>query len=238
MGWNGTQGRCETEVSAPKRILVTGGSGFIGSHLSKTLLSLGNDVLVVDNFYSSSRHNVLELLGEPGFELMRHDVTFPLYVEVDQIYHLACPASPVFYQRDPVQTTKTCVHGSINMLGLAKRLRRADPARLDLRGLRRPGRAPAVRVVLGQREPHRHPVLLRRGQAVRGDAVLRLPPAARAAGQGGPDLQHLRPQHAAERRPRGVGLHRRRPCAASRSPSSATARRPGRSATSTTWSTG
>jgi UDP-glucuronate decarboxylase len=87
------------------------------------LLSLGNDVLVVDNFYSSSRHNVLELLSEPGFELMRHDVTFPLYVEVDQIYHLACPASPVFYQRDPVQTTKTCVHGSINMLGLAKRLR-------------------------------------------------------------------------------------------------------------------
>jgi UDP-glucuronate decarboxylase len=78
---------------------------------------------VVDNFYSSSRHNVLELLSEPGFELMRHDVTFPLYVEVDQIYHLACPASPVFYQRDPVQTTKTCVHGSINMLGLAKRLR-------------------------------------------------------------------------------------------------------------------
>ena len=80
-------------------------------------------MLVVDNFYSSSRHNVLELLNEPGFELMRHDVTFPLYVEVDQIYHLACPASPVFYQRDPVQTTKTCVHGSINMLGLAKRLR-------------------------------------------------------------------------------------------------------------------
>ncbi len=123
MGWNGTHGRSETGASAPKRILVTGGSGFIGSHLSKTLLSLGNDVLVVDNFYSSSRHNVLELLSEPGFELMRHDVTFPLYVEVDQIYHLACPASPVFYQRDPVQTTKTCVHGSINMLGLAKRLR-------------------------------------------------------------------------------------------------------------------
>ena len=82
-------------------------------------------MLVVDNFYSSTRHNVVDLLGEPRFELMRHDVTFPLYVEVDQIYHLACPASPVFYQRDPVQTTKTCVHGSINMLGLAKRLRRA-----------------------------------------------------------------------------------------------------------------
>ena len=108
--------------AAPQRILVTGGSGFIGSHLCRTLLSLGHDVLAVDNFYSSSRHNVVDLLGEPRFELMRHDVTFPLYVEVDQIYHLACPASPVFYQRDPVQTTKTCVHGSINMLGLAKRI--------------------------------------------------------------------------------------------------------------------
>jgi UDP-glucuronate decarboxylase len=107
---------------AAQRILVTGGSGFIGSHLCRRLLALGHDVLVVDNFYSSSRHNVVDLLDQPRFELMRHDVTFPLYVEVDQIYHLACPASPVFYQRDPVQTTKTCVHGSINMLGLAKRL--------------------------------------------------------------------------------------------------------------------
>jgi UDP-glucuronate decarboxylase len=109
-------------VMGDKRTLVTGGSGFIGSHLCKRLLELGHDVLVVDNFYSSSRHNLHELLGEPRFELMRHDVTFPLYLEVDEIYHLACPASPVYYQRDPVQTTKTCVHGSINMLGLAKRL--------------------------------------------------------------------------------------------------------------------
>jgi UDP-glucuronate decarboxylase len=106
-----------------QRILVTGGSGFIGSHLCKRLLDLGHEVLAVDNFYSSSRRNVHALLQEPRFELLRHDVTFPLYVEVDQIYHLACPASPVYYQRDPVQTTKTCVHGSINMLGLAKRLR-------------------------------------------------------------------------------------------------------------------
>jgi UDP-glucuronate decarboxylase len=105
-----------------KRTLVTGGSGFIGSHLCKRLLNLGHDVLAVDNFYSSDRHNVLDLLQDPRFELIRHDVTFPLYVEVDEIYHLACPASPVYYQRDPVQTTKTCVHGSINMLGLAKRL--------------------------------------------------------------------------------------------------------------------
>jgi UDP-glucuronate decarboxylase len=102
---------------------VTGGSGFIGSHLCRRLLAQGHDVLVVDNFYSSTRRNILDLLDNPRFDLMRHDVTFPLYVEVDQIYHLACPASPVFYQHDPVQTTKTCVHGSINMLGLAKRLR-------------------------------------------------------------------------------------------------------------------
>jgi UDP-glucuronate decarboxylase len=120
---NMTRGAAAAPQDTPKRILVTGGSGFIGSHLSRRLLAQGHDVLVVDNFYSSSRHNVTDLLNEPRFELMRHDVTFPLYVEVDQIYHLACPASPVFYQRDPVQTTKTCVHGSINMLGLAKRIR-------------------------------------------------------------------------------------------------------------------
>ncbi|HJQ41649.1 MAG TPA: UDP-glucuronic acid decarboxylase family protein [Jatrophihabitantaceae bacterium] len=105
----------------PRRVLVTGGAGFIGSHLTRRLLDAGYEVLVVDNFYSGTRSNVEDLQGEPRFELLRHDVTFPLHVEVDEIYHLACPASPVFYQRDPVQTTKTCVHGSINMLGLAKR---------------------------------------------------------------------------------------------------------------------
>ncbi len=104
-----------------RRILVTGGSGFIGSHLVTRLVNEGNQVLVVDNFYSGSRANLAHLLGHPNLEIMRHDVTFPLYVEVDDIYHLACPASPVFYQRDPVQTTKTSVVGSINMLGLAKR---------------------------------------------------------------------------------------------------------------------
>jgi UDP-glucuronate decarboxylase len=111
-----------TPVSASQRVLVTGGAGFIGSHLCRRLIALGHEVLVVDNFHSSTRRNISDLLGEPRFELMRHDITFPLYVEVDQIYHLACPASPVFYQQDPVQTTKTCVQGSINMLGLAKRL--------------------------------------------------------------------------------------------------------------------
>jgi UDP-glucuronate decarboxylase len=104
-----------------KRVLVTGGAGFIGSHLCERLLNAGDQVLCVDNFYSSTRENIAHLLPQPNFELMRHDITFPLFVEVDQIYHLACPASPIHYQRDPVQTTKTAVHGSINMLGLAKR---------------------------------------------------------------------------------------------------------------------
>jgi len=103
------------------RVAVTGGAGFIGSHLCRRLLDEGYDVLCIDNFYSSTRDNVIDLLGHPKFELLRHDITFPLYVEVDQIYHLACPASPIHYQRDPVQTTKTSVMGSINMLGLAKR---------------------------------------------------------------------------------------------------------------------
>ena len=104
-----------------RRIMITGGAGFIGSHLTRRLLYDGQEVLVVDNFYSGSRANLRDVIGNPRLELMPHDVTFPLYVEVDEIYHLACPASPVFYQRDPVQTTKTSVMGSINMLGLAKR---------------------------------------------------------------------------------------------------------------------
>ena len=103
------------------RVLVTGGAGFLGSHLCECLLQLGADVLCVDNFFTGSKSNIMHLLDEPRFELMRHDITFPLYVEVDQIYNLACPASPVHYQFDPVQTTKTSVHGAINMLGLARR---------------------------------------------------------------------------------------------------------------------
>ncbi len=106
-----------------KRIIVTGGAGFIGSHLCARLLADRNEILCVDNFFTGRRQNVAPLLGNTGFELMRHDVTFPLYVETDEIYNLACPASPVHYQFDPVQTTKTSVHGAINMLGLAKRTR-------------------------------------------------------------------------------------------------------------------
>lgn len=105
-----------------KKILVTGGAGFLGSHLCDRLIERGDEVLCVDNFFTGNKSNIAHLIGHPSFELMRHDVTFPLYVEVDEIYNLACPASPVHYQHDPVQTTKTSVHGAINMLGLAKRL--------------------------------------------------------------------------------------------------------------------
>jgi len=106
-----------------KSVLVSGGAGFLGSHLCERLIAGGHDVLCVDNFFTGTKRNIDHLLGHPRFELMRHDITFPLYVEVDEIYNLACPASPIHYQHDPVQTTKTSVHGAINMLGLAKRMR-------------------------------------------------------------------------------------------------------------------
>src|ERR1700716_3963790 len=106
-----------------KRVLVTGGAGFLGSHLCDALIQKGYDVLCVDNFFTGTRDNIAHLIGQPHFELSRHDVTFPLYVEVDEIYNFACPASPIHYQHDPVATTKTSVHGAINMLGLARRLR-------------------------------------------------------------------------------------------------------------------
>ncbi|WP_416886062.1 UDP-glucuronic acid decarboxylase family protein [Marinospirillum sp.] len=111
------------ELELPKRIMITGGAGFLGSHLCDRLIQQGHEILCVDNFFTGSKRNIEHLMDHPRFELMRHDVTFPLYVEVDQIYNLACPASPVHYQFDPVQTTKTSVHGAINMLGLAKRTR-------------------------------------------------------------------------------------------------------------------
>ncbi|MFC1523680.1 UDP-glucuronic acid decarboxylase family protein [Thermodesulfobacteriota bacterium] len=106
-----------------KRILVTGAGGFLGSHLCDTLVKMGHEVIGVDNFFTGTKQNILHLLNNPHFELLRHDVTFPLYLEVDEIYNLACPASPIHYQHDPVQTTKTSVHGAINMLGLAKRIK-------------------------------------------------------------------------------------------------------------------
>ena len=119
-----------------KRILVTGGAGFLGSHLCERLVELGHDVLCVDNYFTGTKQNVAALLGNPSFEALRHDVTFPLYVEVDEIYNLACPASPIHYQFDPVQTTKTSVMGAINMLKPPSA--RARSANLDERGVRRP----------------------------------------------------------------------------------------------------
>jgi len=110
-----------SDTLSPKRILITGGAGFLGSHLCERLLAAGHEILCVDNYFTGRRRNIAQLLEHPAFELLRHDVTFPLYVEVDEIYNLACPASPIHYQFDPVQTTKTSVHGAINMLGLAKR---------------------------------------------------------------------------------------------------------------------
>lgn len=114
--------RMPRSYDSTKRILVTGGAGFLGSHLCERLLSDGHEVICVDNFFTGTKRNIIHLLDNPLFELIRHDVTFPLYLEVDEIYNLACPASPIHYQHDPVQTTKTSVHGAINMLGLAKRL--------------------------------------------------------------------------------------------------------------------
>lgn len=111
------------KTAGSKRILVTGGAGFLGSHLCERLLELGHEVICADNYFTGSKSNVEHLLKHPYFEVLRHDVTFPLYVEVDEIYNMACPASPVHYQHDPVQTTKTSVHGAINMLGLAKRIK-------------------------------------------------------------------------------------------------------------------
>ena len=110
------------KISNRKRILITGGAGFLGSHLCEKMLEIGYDVLCVDNLYSSTKDNISHLIKNPNFEFLRHDITIPLYVEVDEIFNLACPASPLHYQRDPVQTTKTSVHGSINMLRLARRL--------------------------------------------------------------------------------------------------------------------
>ena len=237
MSQGSVRGRGRVSADGSRRILVTGGSGFIGSHLCRRLLGQGHDVLVVDNFYSSTRHNVIDLLGEPRFELMRHDVTFPLYVEVDQIYHLACPASPVFYQRDPVQTTKTCVHGSINMLGLAKRLGAPILLASTSEVYGDPAVHPQAGVVLGQREPDRRPVLLRRGQAVRGDPVLRLLPPARSCRSRSRGSSTRTARTCCPTMAGWCRTSSSRPCGATRSRSSATARRPGRSATSTTWST-
>ena len=173
-----------------QRVLVTGGAGFLGSHLCDRLLARGQQVLCVDNFFTGTRRNVEHLLDHKRFELMRHDVTYPLFVEVDEIFNLACPASPIHYQLDPVQTTKTSVHGAINMLGSPSASRPSPPG-LDERNLWRSLGASADRSLLGQCQSDRAAFLLRRGQTLRRDAVLRLLAAAQPADQGRAHLQHL-----------------------------------------------
>ena len=177
-----------------KRILVTGGAGFIGSHLCERLLEAGHEVLCVDNFYTGARRNVAHLMGNPAFELLRHDVTFPLFAEIDEIYNLACPASPVHYQFDPVQTTKTSVHGAINMLGLAKRRR----ARIFQASTSEVYGDPVIHPQTEDYWGNVNPILLRRGQALRRDPVFRLSPPAWPEDQGRPDLQHLWPKDASQ----------------------------------------
>ena len=141
-------------------VMVTGGAGFLGSHLCERLMAGGNSVLCVDNCYTGTKQNVGHLLASDEFEFLRHDVTFPLYVEVSQIYNLACPASPIHYQLDPVQTTKTNVHGAINMLGLAKRVRAPAYFSFNQRGLWRSGRASAARKLQRPCESHWRSFLL------------------------------------------------------------------------------
>ena len=189
------------------QVLVTGGAGFLGSHLCDRLIAEGVTVLCLDNFFTGSRRNVAQLLGHPRFELIRHDVTFPVYPRgrrdlQPRLRRLPDPL-PVRSRADhQVERPRRDQHA-----GPRQAHARADPAGLHQRGLRRSGGAPAARGLLGPRQPDRAARLLRRGQALRRDAVLRLPPPAPAADQGRADLQHLRPAHAPQRRPRGVELH-------------------------------
>ena len=217
-----------------RRILVTGGSGFLGSHLCERLLAEGANVICVDNFFTGSRRNVEHLLDHKHFELIRHDVTFPLYLEVDEIYNLACPASPIHYQHDPVQTTKTSVHGAINMLGLAKRVKAKILQASTSEVYGDPKVHPQTEDYWGHVNPIGPRSCYDEGKRCAETLVLRLLAAAQIAHQGGAYLQHLRPAHASERRARGVEFHRASACSARTSRFTATARRRARSVTWTT----
>ena len=148
-------------VQQKKRILITGGAGFLGSHLCERLLADGHEVVCLDNYFTGTKQNIVHLLKNPYFEVIRHDVTFPLYIEVDEIYNLACPASPVHYQFDPVQTTKTSVHGAINMLGLAKRVKAKIFQASTSEVYGDPQGASAAGNILGACQSERYPLLLR-----------------------------------------------------------------------------
>ena len=217
-----------------KRVLVTGGAGFLGSHLCERLLHDGHDVLCVDNYFTGRKDNIAHLLGDPHFEAMRHDVTFPLYVEVDEIYNLACPASPVHYQFDPVQTTKTSVIGAINMLGLAKRIgaKILQASTSEVYG--DPTVHPQTEDYRGNVNPLGPRACYDEGKRCAETLFFDYHRQHHIAHQGGAHLQHLRPAHAPERRPRRVQLHRAGAARTRTSRCMATAARPAHSAMSMT----
>ena len=190
-----------------QRVVVTGGAGFLGSHLCERLLAEQCDVLCVDNFYTGTKRNVVHLAQKPMFELMRHDITFPLYVECDRIYNLACPASPIHYQFDPVQTTKTSVHGAINMLGLAKRTRARILQASTSEVYGDPEIHPQTEDYWGRVNPIGPRSRYDEGKRC-AETLFRLPAPAQRRHQGGADLQHLWAAHAAKRRTRRFQLHR------------------------------
>ena len=197
--------RMARSYSTRKRVLVTGGAGFLGSHLCDRLIADGNDVLCVDNYFTGGRHNIEHLLGNKRFELLRHDVTFPLYVEVDEIYNLACPASPVHYQHDPVQTTKTSVHGAINMLGLAKRLQCKILQASTSEVYGDPVVHPQTEAYWGNVNPIGPRSCY--DEALCRDSILRLQAAARSSDKSRKNLQHIWSANASERWPRRLKFY-------------------------------
>ena len=218
------------------RILVTGGAGFIGSHLCERLLTEGHHVVCLDNFFTGRRENIEHLLEHEQFETLRHDVTEPLFIEVDQIYNLACPASPIHYQYNPVKTVKSNVVGTINMLVLAKRLRARILQASTSEVYGDPDGASSARELLGQRQSYRSPLVLRRRQARRRDPDDGLPSAGQGRYPHRPDLQYLRSPDGGERRPGGLELHRAGAAGPGADASTARENRPALSATSTSWS--
>ena len=223
-------------MGAIKRILVTGGAGFLGSHLCERLVADGHDVICLDNFFTSQKTNVGHLLARPNFELIRHDITLPIWLEVDEIYNLACPAAPGHYQYNPIKTMKTSVLGAIHVLGMAKRCRAKVLQASTSEVYGDPQVHPQPESYRGCGQSDRAAGLLRRGQAGRRDALHGLPPRQRRQRADRADLQHLRAADAPLRRPRDLELHPPGPGKARTLPSSATAGRPAPSAIATTWS--
>ena len=219
-----------------KRILVTGGAGFLGSHLCERLVDEGHDVICLDNFFTSQKSNVAHLLGKPNFELIRHDVTQPILLEVDEIYNLACPAAPGHYQYNPIKTMKTSVLGAINVLGMAKRCRAKVLQASTSEVYGDPEVHPQPESYRGSVNPIGPRACYDEGKRAAETLFMDYHRMNKRQHPHRADLQHLRPADASVRRPRGVELHSPGAARAKTSRSSATAARPARSATATTWS--